>query len=48
MKLGADSRETAIKWILEAEGLDKEQDSSYICYCLGLSYDKEYLFEIKH
>jgi hypothetical protein len=47
-KLGASDKETAIKWILEAEGLDNEKDSSYICYSLGLSYDKEYLFEIKH
>ena len=48
MKLGAKDKETAIKWILEAEGLANEKDSSYICYSLGLSYDKEYLFEIKH
>jgi len=45
IKLGAIDRETAIKWILEAEGLDKEYDSSYICYCLGLSYDKENIFK---
>ena len=48
MKLGAETKEDAIKWILQAEGLDKEQDSGYICHCLGLGYDKEYLFETKH
>ena len=48
IELGAGDRETAIKWILEGEGLDKEQDAGYICYSLGLGYDKEYLFETKH
>ena len=28
------------------EYYDKEPD--YICYSLGLSYDKEYLFKTKH
>lgn len=48
IELGAGDRETAIKWILEGEGLDNEKDTSYICYCLGLSYDKEYIFKTKH
>ena len=48
IELGAGDRETAIKWILEGEGLDKEQDAGYICYNLGLGYDKQYLFETKH
>ena len=48
MKLGASDKETAIKWILQAEGLENEKDAGYICYSLGLGYDKEYLFEIKH
>ena len=48
IKLGAGDKENAIKWILEAEGLDKEQDAGYICYSLGLGYDKEYLFKTKH
>ena len=48
LKMGAGNRETAIKWILQAEGLENEKDAGYICYNLGLSYDKEYLFEIKH
>src|SRR5210317_685913 len=48
MKLGAGNRDIAIKWLLQAEGLDKEQDLGYICYNLGLGYDKEYLFETKH
>ena len=45
---GAETREDAIKWVLQAEGLDKEKDSGYICYQLGLNYDKEYLFTTKH
>ena len=48
MKHGAGNRDIAIKWILEAEGLENESDANYICYNLGLSYDKKYLFEIKH
>jgi len=48
LKMGAGDRETAIKWILQAEGLENEKDAGYICYSLGLGYDKEYLFEIKH
>ena len=31
LSLGAENREDAIKWILQAEGLDKEQDPGYIC-----------------
>ena len=38
----------AIRWILQAEGLDKEKDAGYICYNFGLNYDKEYLFKTKH
>ena len=45
MKMGAGDRETAIKWILQAENLDNEYDASYICYCLGLNYDKEEIFK---
>ena len=48
MKLGAETKEDAIKWILQAEGLENEKDAGYICYQLGLSYDKEYLFNTKH
>ena len=48
LELGATDRETAIKWILDAEGLDNEKDTSYNCYSLGLSYDKEYIFKAKH
>jgi len=40
---GAGNRDIAIKWILEAEGLENESDANYICYNLGLSYDKKYL-----
>jgi hypothetical protein len=48
LSLGAENREDAIKWILQAEGLDKEHDKGYICYTLGLGYDKEHLFQTKH
>jgi len=48
MKLGAETKEDAIKWILQAEGLENEKDTSYICYNLGLNYDKEYLFKKTH
>ena len=48
MKLGAETKEDAIKWILQAEGLENEKDAGYICYNLGLNYDKEYLFKQKH
>jgi len=43
--LGAETKEDAIKWILQAEGLENEKDAGYICYNLGLNYDKEYLFK---
>ena len=45
--LGAETKEDAIKWILQAEGLENEKDAGYICYQLGLNYDKEYLFATK-
>lgn len=41
MAAGASSRKTAIRWILEAEGLLEEQDYGYICYSLGLPYKME-------
>lgn len=44
---GAKDKEEAIRWILEAEELINEEPD-YICYKLGLSYDKEYLFQKKH
>ena len=34
----AGSRENAIRWILQADGLDNEYDPQYICYSLGLPY----------
>ena len=42
--LGASDRETAIRWILQAEGLDNEYDAGYVCYHLGLNYDKRDMF----
>ena len=40
----AGSRKDAIRWLLQAEGLDKEHDPGYICYHLGLPYsmDREF------
>ena len=42
--MGAATREDAIRWLLQAEGLDKEHDAGYICYHLGLPYsmDREF------
>ena len=50
IKHGANDRDEAIRWILEAEELIEyfDKDAGYICYSLGLGYDKEYLFETKH
>lgn len=45
INLGAGDQATAIRWILQAEGLEEEKDPSYICYCLGLSYDMEGMFK---
>jgi hypothetical protein len=45
MSMGAEDRATAIRWLLQAEGLDKEHDGGYICYSLGLPYEMEKEFE---
>lgn len=45
IQTGAKDRETAIRWILQAEGLEGEKDAGYICYSLGLSYDDEKMFQ---
>lgn len=42
---GAGDRKTAIKWILQGEGLEKERDPGYVCYCLGLPYSMEKEFK---
>lgn len=39
------TRENAIRWILQAEELDNEQDPSYICYSLGLPYSMKTEFK---
>ena len=38
---GAGNRKTAIRWIIDGEGLTDEKDMSYICYSLGLPYSME-------
>jgi len=45
MSMGAGDRATAIRWLLQAEGLDKEHDAGYICYSLGLPYEMDKEFE---
>ena len=37
----AGSRKDAIRWLLQAEGLEDERDPGYICYSLGLPYSME-------
>ena len=45
LSMGAGDRATAIRWLLQAEGLDKEYDGGYICYSLGLPYSMDKEFE---
>jgi len=45
IKLGATDRDSAIKWILDAEDLTDERDPGYICYSLGLDYKHENIFK---
>lgn len=42
---GAGDKETAIRWIVDGEGLGNEKDMGYICYSLGLPYSMEKEFE---
>ena len=42
---GANDRETAIKWILQGEGLDNEANAGYVCFSLGLPYNMENEFK---
>ena len=40
--MGAKDRKQAIRWILDADGIDiNEPDKGYICYQLGLPYEME-------
>jgi signal transduction histidine kinase len=39
------SRDTAIRWILDARGMLDETDAGYICFRLGLSYEEADLFK---
>lgn len=42
MEDGAESKEQAIRWICDAEGIDyNEPDVGYICFQLGLPYSME-------
>lgn len=42
MQMGAETRKQAIRWILDADGIDSnEPDKGFICYQLGLPYDME-------
>lgn len=42
---GAGDRETAIRWIVDAEGLTDEKDLGYICYSMNLPYSFEKEFQ---
>ena len=48
LEIGAVDRKQAIKWILQSENLENEEDAGFICYNLGLNYDKEHLFKEIH
>lgn len=39
IKLGAADRETAVRWLLDAEGLLEECSEGYANYTLGVGYD---------
>ena len=41
MESGAATRADAIRWIIQAEGMEDEYDMGYVCYCLGLPYSYE-------
>jgi len=41
LDLGADSREDAIRWILDSMELSQYDDAGYVCYKLGLPYTME-------
>ena len=45
LTVGAEDRSTAIRWLLQAEGLENEYDPSYVCYSLGLPYEMAKEFE---
>jgi len=45
MSMGAEDRDTAVRWLLQAEGLENEYDPSYVCYSLGLPYEMAVEFE---
>ena len=48
MNMGASSRETAIRWIIESMNLsenDKWYGGSYICYLMGLPYNMKETFD---
>jgi len=41
LDMGADSREDAIRWILDSMELSQYDDAGYVCYKLGLPYTME-------
>jgi hypothetical protein len=42
---GAGNRETALRWIMQAENMEDEHDAGYICYCLHIPYSYQKEFE---
>lgn len=45
IELGANTRENAIRWILEANGLLDEHDAEFICFQLNLPYKMAEIFK---
>ena len=45
IEAGALDRATAIRWLLDAEGVDNN-DPGYACHCFGLSYSLKYIFQL--
>ena len=42
---GAGNRETALRWIMQAENMEDESDAGYICYSLHIPYSYQKEFE---
>lgn len=45
IQMGAGDRETAIRWIVQAEGIDSPEDPQYICYLFGIPYEMAVNFD---
>ena len=45
MELGAPDRESAIRWIMDANDVYDRADTEFVCYQLGLPYSMSSMFE---